>query len=465
MKALFTSVLILSAATAFTQDLFVNTYGTPQAEERAFSTVTLSDGSIITAGDRYETATFDVTAHILKVNPSGGEEWNRQITGSDDVHGNALCVLPNGNVLVVGYDTGLPNAEFGILVAEYNAANGLPVYTQRHTFNLDAAAVDVVPMPDNGATILSTYEFYPEFKTAMLVRTNASGDTIWSRVVDPFAGDETPSGLIAVDNGYIICGSVQEGTNDNAFLVHTDASGNIVWSEVYTASGIELAETVVAIPTGGFYVVGSTNATGNGGLDLMAMKVDANGGLVWKHGFGSERNDLGFGVDVMPDGGAVWTGSAYAADSATYRDLYLLRTDAAGDTLWTRHFGSGGAETGYDVTVDGNYIVAVGKADVDGTEDVLVVRADLNGFAAVGIAETRYRNYSVYPNPATDHMCIDPGNAAPEILSVQLVDMLGRTATCMTMSGRATMDVSAIPNGIYTLLLNETALQRVVVMH
>jgi len=465
MKAILTVVLMQSAIAAMAQGLFVNTYGTAMAEERAFSVVTLTDGSIITAGDRYEIATFDVTAHVLKVNATGSEQWNRQISGTDDVHGNALCVLPNGNVLVVGYDTGLPNSEFGILVAEYDAGNGLPVYTQHHEFTLDAAAVDVVPMLDNGATILSTYEFYPDLKTAMLVRTNASGDTVWSRVVNPFSGAETPSGLISVSNGYIICGSVHEGTNDNAFLVKTDASGTIEWSEVYTATGIELAESVVAIPTGGFYVAGSTNATGNGGLDLMAMKVDANGGLIWKHGFGSDRNDLGFGVDVMADGGAVWTGSAYAADSATYRDLYLLRTDADGDTLWTKHFGSGGAETGYDVVVDGNHIVAVGKADVNGTEDVLVVRTDLNGFAAVGIAEARFRNYSVYPNPASDHLVIDPGHAVPKTLTVQLVDMLGRTVMRQTVIGHTRFDLAAVPNGIYTLLLNDAAVQRVVVMH
>jgi hypothetical protein len=52
MRLIFTSVLLLIISSASAQSLFLNTYGTLGAEERAFDMVVLADGSVITIGDR-----------------------------------------------------------------------------------------------------------------------------------------------------------------------------------------------------------------------------------------------------------------------------------------------------------------------------------------------------------------------------------------------------------------------------
>jgi len=446
------------------QSPFVNTYGTSAAEERAFDMTVMDDGSIITFGDRFDVLSFERTGHLLKVDASGNEQWNRQLSSNDEIYGTAICKLPNGNVLVTGYDYDVNNVEFGLMVAEYNGSNGLPIYQKTHTFGRATQAVDIVPMTDNGAIILSTYETGGTFKTAMLCRINSSGDTLWSKRVDEYPNKENPGALALLSDGLVLTGSVSQSGSDNVFLIKTDMSGNVQWEETYPSAGISFANGIAAIASGGFYIAGITNAIGNGGLDILGMKVDNSGQLIWSRGFGRSTTDLGNGVDVMPDGGAIFVGSGHRSDTTNFRDLMLVRTTADGDTLWMRHYGSIGKETGYTVQVEGNNIIAAGKGDVGSTEDVMVLRVGSDGY--VGIKETqRADNWNIYPNPFTNTLTINPKKQLTDITEIQLLDVMGRTVMTASMRDRMQLDVSALPKGIYLLHLlqnDNSAVRRII---
>ncbi len=451
MRPATTFFIFLFPLLSFSQNLFVNTFGINSAEERAFDMVVLSDGSIITAGDRYDTDNSQRTGHLLKVDPFGLEEWNRQLLSNQDLYATTICQLPNGNVFVAGYDLDVPDRNFGIMVAQYNASNGLPVFQLTHQFDQDAEAKDVVPMPDNGAIVLSTFET-PSTNTILLVRFNADGDTVWTKLVNPYLGNEDPRELAMLSDGLIITGSVHSGSNDNVFIIKTDINGNLLWEEEHPSGAIAFGEGIAEIPTGGFYIAGITNAIGNGGLDVLAMKVDASGQLLWAKGFGRSGNELGYDVDVMPDGGAIFTGSAFKADTSNFRDLVLIRTDTDGDTLWTRFFGGHGSETGYEVKVDDQQIVVCGKGDVDNSEDVIVARVDFNGNTAVGINELENTSaWNVFPNPFTDHITLSTTQPISHPLELSVTDMLGREHTFRNVDRNERIDLSELPSGVYLL--------------
>ena len=453
MRPIITFFIFLFPLFSNSQSLFFNTYGTAIAEERAFDMVILDDGSIITAGDRYETASFERTGYLLKVDADGNEEWNRQLTSNEELYGTTICQLPNGNVFVAGYDYDVPNNTYGIVVAEYNESNGLPVYQRTHEFTQDTEAKDVIPMPDNGAIVLSTFET-PSNSTAMLVRFNATGDTVWTKQVNPFPGEESPREMVLLSDGIAITGSVHSGSTDNVFTVKTDLDGNILWQQEYPSSGIEFGESIAAIPSGGFYIAGTSNAIGSGGLDLLAMKVDALGELVWATDFGRNGSELGFDIATMPDGGAVLTGSAYKADTSGFRDLALIRIDANGDELWTRYFGNVRGETGHEVQVHNNHIVACGKADVNNSEDVIVLRADFNGYANVGINDIEKSiAYSIYPNPFAQEITVQLKEQLTEPLEIQITDMAGRVVLKSIVAQTTTFNLDGLTSGVYFVTL------------
>ena len=105
--------------------------------------------------------------------------------------------------------------------------------------------------------------------------------------------------------------------------------------------------------------------------------------LLWSKNYGGSYNDGGNSCLKTSDGGYVALGSTYSYGTGDH-DIYLLKLDSLGDTLWTRTFGGSGTEYGYDIqgTVDGCFII-VGKTRSFGAGmmDVYLIKTDSLGLA------------------------------------------------------------------------------------
>jgi hypothetical protein len=82
----------------------------------------------------------------------------------------------------------------------------------------------------------------------------------------------------------------------------------------------------------------------------------------------------------------------WTAESDTgNEDVYLVRTDADGETLWTRAYGGGANDFGSVVrqTTDGGYIIAgETRSFGSGDADVYLIKTDASGSAAVAESPT-----------------------------------------------------------------------------
>ena len=54
---------------------------------------------------------------------------------------------------------------------------------------------------------------------------------------------------------------------------------------------------------GGLAIAGYTTSEGNGAKDILLIRLDANGELLWQKTFGGELQDVGKSIVAMPDGG------------------------------------------------------------------------------------------------------------------------------------------------------------------
>ena len=452
MRAVQMLSLSLIVTTGFSQSLFQNTYGTLNAEERAFDMVVRDDHSVITFGDRYETSTFERTGYLLKVDEDGNEEWNRQLTSNEELYGTSICQLPNGNVFLAGYDYDVPNLQFGLMVAEYNESNGLPVYQKTHELNLNAEAKGVVPMSDNGAMVLCEVEDFSD-SNSLLVRVNSSGDTVWTKLIDLYSSDdEYPESIVTVNDGVVISGSA--GSPSDMFVAKFNLNGNLQWEKRHQTSENDLNGNLSVIPSGGFFLTGTSTDNPTSAYKIVGLKLDASGNEVWKNCYNLNHNefDFGYGVNVMPDSGAIFIGSGHKADTSNFRDLMLVRTDANGTALWTNFYGNILAETGYAVKVDGNRIVACGKGDVSDSEDVLILSTDFDGNTMVGIGETENEvKLSAYPNPFTDWLNISLATQTTKSQAFNLTDLSGKTVHTGVLRSNNMIDLTTIPSGTYFL--------------
>jgi hypothetical protein len=113
-----------------------------------------------------------------------------------------------------------------------------------------------------------------------LVKTNASGDTLWTRTYGGTYEDEALSVQQTSDRGYILAGktnSFEVGGNYDVYLVRTNASGDTLWTRTYGGSDDERGNFVQQTSDGGYIIAGYTNSFGAGSYDVYLIKTDAYG--------------------------------------------------------------------------------------------------------------------------------------------------------------------------------------------
>ncbi len=251
-----------------------------------------------------------------------------------------------------------------------------------HTTNSEAAYS--VKQTDDGGYIVTG------FKTTMttgsdvyLLKTDAWGDTIWTQVFGPKGTDVGQSVLETDDGGYIVVGQTDSAgsTPWDIYLIKTTPEGHLQWYKTYGGLLTEFASDIKKTTDGGYIIVGATNSSGAGGADVYLVKTDASGTLSWSKTYGGSAADGGFSVQPTADDGFIIVGATYSFD-VEGSDIYLIKTNSWGDTLWTKTYGAAGDDWGYCVqqTSDGGYLIT-GLTNYFGAggSDVYFIKTDSLG--------------------------------------------------------------------------------------
>ncbi|MDD4093226.1 MAG: hypothetical protein PHF94_01260 [Methanothrix sp.] len=134
---------------------------------------------------------------------------------------------------------------------------------------------------------------------------------------------------------------------------------------------------------GGNILAGNTASKGEGS-DLYLIKTDEAGNCTWSRTLGGSGEDVGYYVEETEDGGFIVTGST---DSYSMGDelLWLVKTDRNGSPTWEKTFGgfvSSSGDGGWSVqeTVDGGYIVTGYTQSLgNGRKDLWLIKTDGDG--------------------------------------------------------------------------------------
>ena len=139
------------------------------------------------------------------------------------------------------------------------------------------------------------------------------------------------------DNGYIIVGTsrpIQNYTFD-IYLVRTDSNGDTLWTKKYGGDGWDQGFSVLQTMDDGFMIVGSTSSYGNGEDDVYLIRTDEYGDTIWTKTYGGSGIDIGRSLVRAYDGGFIVVGQTL---SWGHNDIYLVRIDNNGDSLWTKFY-------------------------------------------------------------------------------------------------------------------------------
>jgi hypothetical protein len=159
---------------------------------------------------------------------------------------------------------------------------------------------------------------------------------------------------------------------DRSFrVIAGDFPQGYIWASGFGGTGNDTAYAVASEPGGGAYLIGdfensvtfgsSTFTVAGGGLsDLVVLKVDGQGGVLWARQYGGANSDFAKAVVALPSGGMV-VGSEFSTStsiggvtlgSAGSRDIALFKVNDDGTFGWARRFGGASSDSLHSIAVD-----------------------------------------------------------------------------------------------------------------
>ena len=188
-----------------------------------------------------------------------------------------------------------------------------------------------------------------------------------------------------LDGGYIITGStssIGQGNTD-MYLLKLDSMGQVKFQKTFGGVSNEIGKSIVQLADSSYVMAGYTSSSGVGGYDVFLVKADKTGNLIWQKTYGGSDWDFANSMDATADGGFIIAGTTYSYGKGN-ADGFVIKTDANGDTTWTKTFGGLKDDEFKSViqTSDGKYaLTGYTKSFNDSLGDGWIIRIDQNGIA------------------------------------------------------------------------------------
>lgn len=323
---------------------------------------------------RSTAAAADATAVALTVTP--------MVTFSEAMDGSSLT--PSSFTLAAGAVSlgGSVNTQGAIATFRPTAAL-LPntVYTATVASEVRALAGGSLPASHSWSFTTESMTWTGELQQGTVATDSAKG----------VAMDSSGNVYLAGSTLGDLDGNLNRGGED-LFLIKYAASGVRQWTRQLGSAASDSANAVAVDGAGNIYLAGSTLGVlpglGNssaGGEDLILLKFDSSGALLWSRQFGSVGSDVARGVAVDSGGNVYLAGSTLGGLEGNLNfggeDLFLIKYAASGARQWTRQLGSNASDRAFGVAVgsSGDIFVAgstlgalPGNANAGGSDNFLI---------------------------------------------------------------------------------------------
>ena len=328
-----------------------------------------------------------------------GRNGDEQLSG--------LTLMPNGNILAVGIQSGASTSTIYDFYA-FELGPDSVIWSRSYGGSLSEKAHDVVPALDGGYVLAG----YTESSDGDIVTGNDGGTDVWLVKISETgilewsqtygsSGDDEALSIMTYDNAYFVAGYNSGSDGDvannygvkDAWLLKIDLDGGLIWEKNYGGSSFdEAVDLIFDADIQQFVMVGKsssddTDLTENkGGSDVWVARLDAEGDLLWQTSAGGSSADAGLSIAKTDDGGYAILASTVSDDgdvgmSIGQEDCWLLKLDAAGNIQWSKVFGTVGNDNAREVmadAIDGQLLV-VEMAFYPGTSfDTRLLKFDVN---------------------------------------------------------------------------------------
>lgn len=214
----------------------------------------------------------------------------------------------------------------------------------------------------------------------MLMRTDLDGKHGWTRLIASELNSEAFGMARSPDGGLVLMGSQRTGSYKDILLLKTDVDGSVIWEKTFGGPLNDIGRDVIALQQGGYLLIGTTSSFGQGVASMYVIRTDAEGNELWSRAFGGGSLDGGSTL-VQVDGFHVMLLGFTESFGAGYRDQWLLSVSVDGDSLWSVTCGGPDYEEsqGLHRASDGSFLLCGHSASVIPVHAMHGLRVDADG--------------------------------------------------------------------------------------
>ncbi len=353
------------------------------------------------AGTSYLTSKGGRDIFIQKMDAAGNFLWAKSIGGTSGDNCQSINIDLSGNLLITGVF---------FFTVDFDPGAG----TSNLTANGSSGGSDVfvLKLDANGNFLWAKSFGGTGFDSGNSIATDAAGNVYTTGAFRGSADFDPGAATFLLSS---------TGTFSDVFVQKLDANGNFLWARSFGGTSFDSGISLAVEASGNVYTAGtfqgtadldpgtgtsSHTASGTFG-NLFVQKMDANGNFIWAKSIGGSGDEAGTYVNMDATGNLIITGTFQETvdfdpgagtnnlTSNGFYDIFVMKMDNGGNTLWAKGFGSTLDDKGVALATDaaGNvYTTGIFQETVDfnpgsgtsnltsnGQHDIFVQKLDANG--------------------------------------------------------------------------------------
>jgi hypothetical protein len=302
--------------------------------------------------------------------------WTRTYGGTQGECCLSIQQTADSGYIAVGWTGSFGNGQRDIYILRMDQ-NGDTIWSKTYGGPANDEAWDIDEVDGTGFIIAGCISDSSGYRNGYALRINNFGDTIWTREYGGIFDDMFRSVCLTPDSGFLFVGYTVQSWGD-VFILKTDCNGDSLWSIILGGSSNDDGWCIEALSNGGYIVAGWTESFGAGGSDVYLIRVNDNGDTLWTKTIGSStHSEKGYSIKQTLVNGFVIVGET----NAHFHDFYCTLADSTGDSIWTKTYGDpGDTDIGYSVALskDSNF-VAAGHTWGQAWEDFYLIKINPQG--------------------------------------------------------------------------------------
>lgn len=339
------------------------------------SAISTFDGGYIIVGSANNTPGY-IDVHLIKTDSIGNKIWTKSFGGSGGEWGRSVIQTSDSGYAVLGLTSSFGAGDQDMYFIRTDSSGNL-IWSKTYGWLSQDRGISVKQTFDGGFIFTGDSWYLGGFSGNHLyiVRTNSIGDTLWTKVIRPQISGIGTCVIQTADSGFAITGEL----GSDVCLVRLDSIGSLLWIKTYGGTEQDFGNSIQQTTDGGF-IISSTAWSFGGAYKLFLIKTDSVGDLTWSKAFGVGGSG-GQSVQQTDDGGYIISG--FLDCPIGNRNVYLIKTDALGDTLWSRTFGGANNDSGHSVsqTSDGGYILSGTTESFGISNAIYLIKTDSVGIS------------------------------------------------------------------------------------